>query len=256
MTNSDFPDQSTVGVIVLGAPGSLRNPELEKIDPDVRFVPPVFFQNDKRVGFDQYLREFFLNGRVLNWGERGCSQAHINIRAEIMSSPNMWTLVLEDDVGLPADWLSRLDGYLPGFPDSFTPSVVLLNTDPYLNFGPGVTRLDLQPSYTNAYLVHRSCLEPRPYRHLDALQIADWPCSFSGVSFFTLSNIAFDLQFKSTIGARPASRLLFLISTVVRGIFSPFIALFLSLPLKVYLSWCVLGPIKRDLSLRLRWFLN
>ena len=253
MTNSDFPDQSTVGVIVLGAPGSLRNPELEKIDSDVRFVPPVFFQNNKRVGFDQYLREFFLSGRVLNWGERGCSQAHINIRSEIMSSPNMWTLVLEDDVGISADWLSRLHDSLPGFPDSFTPSIVLLNTNPYFDLGPGITRLGLQPSLTNAYLVHRSCIEPRPYRHLDALQIADWPCSFSGVSFFTLSNIAFDLQLKSTIGTRPASRLAFLISTVVRGLFSPLVAWFLSLPLKVYFSWCVLGPIKRDVILRLRW---
>ena len=253
MTNIDFPDQSTVGVIVLGAPGSLRNPKLERIAPGVRFVPPVFLPKEKGLGFGKLLREFFLNGRVLNWGERGCSQAHINIRAEIMSSPNMWTLVLEDDVGLPADWLSRLHDSLPGFPDSFTPSVVLLNTNPYFDLGPGVIRLGLQPSLTNAYLVHRSRLEPRPYKHLDALQIADWPCSFSGVSFFTLSNIAFDLQLRSTIGKRPASRLAFLISTLVRGIFSPLIAWFLNLPLKVFFSWCVLSPIRRDVVLRLKW---
>jgi hypothetical protein len=256
MTFKNHGDRPLVGIIVLGTRGSLRNPELEKIDQNVRFIPPVFFPVDVKPRLGQLLTEFFLNGRVLISGERGCSQAHINIRSEILSSTAIWTLVLEDDVGIAPDWLERVRKALPDFPDLAKPGVILLNTNPYFDLGPGVKRLNLQPSLANAFLIHKSCLELRTFAELDALQIADWPCSFSQVQFFSLSRVAFDLKLKSTIGIRKSNRFGFLISTLLRGIFAPLIAPLVGLPLKVFFSWCVLGPIRRDVVLRWKWFLR
>jgi hypothetical protein len=250
MSENENPKGIDVGVIILGSPGQLRNSNLENLQPNVRFSPPVYIPADTKPMAGQLIKEFLLNGRFLNRGERGCSQAHINIRQEIQDSPFTWTLVLEDDVDIPQNWYSRICDYFPGFPDSVSPSLILLNTNPYFNLGSGPVKLSLQPSLTNAYLVHKSALMNRKFKHLDCLQIADWPCSFSNVSFWHLSDLVVDLKLKSTIGPRPKNRFAFLVSSLLRGVLSPLIASLLKIPVNVYFFWNVLGPIKRDLVLR------
>lgn len=250
MFEYENPKGIDVGVIILGSPGQLRNPNLENLQPNVRFSPPVYIPADTRPLAGQLIREFLLNGRFLNRGERGCSQAHINIRREIQDSPFTWTLVLEDDVDIPPNWYSKIGDCFPGFPDTVSPSLILLNTNPHFNLGSGPIKLSLQPSLTNAYLVHKSALMNRRFKHLDSLQIADWPCSFSDVSFWTLSDLAIGLKKTSTIGPRPTNRFAFIVSSLLRGVLSPLIASFLRIPLNVYFGWNVIGPIKRDLVLR------
>ena len=254
MSNAENFDPSKVGVIVLGNPGSLRNPDLESIHPTVRFSPPVYLPMDERPGIKSLVREFALNGRLLTTGERGCSQAHINLRAGIMSSPQIWTLVLEDDVGIPLDWFSKVCSFLPGFPDSAEPGVILLNTNPHFKLGTGLVKLNLLPSGANAFLIHRDALLRRRFLEIEHLERADWPISFSKVEFWSISDIAFEIPTESRIGPRRRRRVRFLISTIVRAIFSPLLCRILTLPLGTYVSWSVVGPLKRDITLKLlRW---
>jgi hypothetical protein len=252
MGNGEDYDLSKVGVIVLGSPGSLRNPSLESIHPNVRFSPPVYLAVDIKPRISQLFREFLLNGRFLSLGERGCSQAHINLRKEILVSPLSWTLVLEDDVGIPLDWFRRVCEVLPRFPDDAAPGVILLNTNPHFNLGPGVVKLNLLPSGANAFLIHRDALDNRRFAELESLERADWPTSFSSVDFWTISDLAFELPTESRVGPRKTRRVSFLFSTFVRALFSPMLARVLGLPLGTYLSWSVVGPMKRDLTLKVK----
>lgn len=252
MANAENFDPSKVGIIVLGNLGSLRNPDLESIHPTVRFSPPVYLPMDDRPSIRTLFLEFALNGRLLTSGERGCSQAHINLRKEILSTPESWTLVLEDDVGIPLDWFRRVCEALPGFPDDASPGVILLNTNPHFNLGPGIVKLNLLPSGINAYLIHRDALTSRRFSELESLEKADWPTSFSSVEFWTISDIAFELPTESRIGPRKRRRVSFLLSTFVRAVFSPLLSRMLRLTVGAYLSWSVIGPLKRDLVLRLR----
>ena len=242
---------STLGVVVLGTPGLLRNPSLESVHPNVRFIPPVYFPANVKPSINQLFREFLLNGTPLIRGERGCSQAHINIRTDILSSNENWTLVLEDDVGMPSDWFTKVCSFLPGFPESFAPGVILLNTNPHFNLGTGLIELSLLPSGSNAFLVHRDALVGRSFTQLENLERADWPISFSRVRFWSIGDIAFCLPTESEIGLRKTKRVSFLLSSFIRAIFSPLSSRILGLPLRSYLFWSVLGPIKRDIALRL-----
>jgi hypothetical protein len=252
MGNGEDYDLSKVGVIVLGSPGSLRNPDLESIHPNVRFSPPVYLPVDIKPRISQLFSEFLLNGRFLTVGERGCSQAHIDLRKKILSSPKSWTLVLEDDVGIPLDWFRKVCEVLPRFPDVAPSGVILLNTNPHFNLGPGIVKLNLLPSGANAFLIHRDALASRRFSELESLEKADWPISFSSVEFWTISDIASELPTESRIGPRKSRRVSFLFSTFVRALFSPVFSIILRLTVGAYLSWSVIGPLKRDLVLRLR----
>lgn len=251
MTNSEDGGLSELGVLVLGSPESLRNPDLQSIHPNVRFSPPVYLPKDPRPGIRQLFLEFLLNGRFLTFGERGCSQGYINMRTEILSSSQSWTLVLEDDVGLPLDWLKRVRDVLPEFPDAAAPGVILLNTNPHFDLGAGLIKLDLLPSGANAFFIHKDSMRERSFTELEYLERADWPISFSSVKFWSISDVAFEIPAESRIGPRKSRRVSFLFSTFVRAVFSPVFSRALRLPLSIYLSWSVIGPLKRDLSLRL-----
>jgi hypothetical protein len=252
MGNGEDYDLSKVGVIVLGSPESLRNPDLQSIHPNVRFSPPVYLPVGIKPRINQLFREFLLNGRFLNVGERGCSQAHINLRKEILLSPLSWTLVLEDDVGIPLDWFRRVCEALPEFPDDAATGVILLNTNPHFNLGPGFVKLNLLPSGANAFLIHRNALQGRRFVEIEHLERADWPISFSKVQFWSISDIAFELPTESRIGPRKSRRVSFLFSTFLRGVLSPVLSRVLGLPLSTYLAWSVVRPLKRDLTLRFR----
>ncbi len=252
MANGEDSGLSRVGVVVLGTPRTLRNPNLQSIHPNVRFSPPVYLPIDSKPGIKHRFREFLLNGRVLNQRERGCSQAHINLRKEILSSPRSWTLVLEDDVGIPVDWFRKVSSRLPGLLEDAAPGVILLNTNPHFNLGAGFMKLKLQPSGANAFLIHKDTLDRRKFTQLEYLEIADWPSSFSNVEFWSISDIAFDLPIESTIGPRKTRRVSFVLSFFIRAVFSPLFSRFVGLPLDVFLSWSVVGPFRRDLTLRLR----
>jgi hypothetical protein len=204
----------------------------------------------------QLFREFLLNGRFLNVGERGCSQAHVNLRKKILSSPESWTLVLEDDVGIPQDWFRKVCEVLPRFPDDAAPGVILLNTNPHFNLGPGIVKLNLLPSGSNAFLIHRDALGNGRFAELESFERADWPISFSSVDFWTISDIAFEIPTESRIGPRKTRRVSFLFSTFVRGLFSPVLSRVLGLPLGTYLFWSVIGPMKRDLTLKLKGWMR
>ena len=252
MANSEDIGLSDVGVLVLGSPESLRNPDLQFIHPNVRFSPPVYLPSDFRPGAKRLFVECLLTGKFLTVGERGCSQGHINIRTEILSSPQVWTLVLEDDVGLPLDWLRKVRDVLPGLPHAATPGVILLNTNPHFNLGTGLIELSLLPSGANAYLIHKAALDARRFTELEYLERADWPTSFSGVQFWSLSDIAFEIPTDSRIGPRKRRRVRFLVSTLLRALFSPLFSRILKIPVKAYLSWSVFGPLNRDVKLRMR----
>lgn len=252
MANSEDIGLLEVGVLILGSPESLRNPDLQSIHPNVRFSPPVYLPNDSRPGIRQLFLEFLLNGRFLTVGERGCSQGHINIRTEILSSSQSWTLVLEDDVGLPLDWFRRVRDVLPGFPHAAAPGVILLNTNPYFDLGAGLIKLGLLPSMTNAFFIHKDSMRERSFTELEYFERADWPISFSNLAFWSISGIAFELPTESRIGPRRKRRVSFFLFTFVRTILSPAISLVLRLPLGTYLAWSVIGPLRRDVALKLR----
>jgi hypothetical protein len=245
-------DPTDFGVIILGDSSALRNPDLLDIHPEIQFVDPVYLGKTFRQSLRGLILEFILNGKFLTNGERGCSLAHIGIRREILASDRDWTLVLEDDVGLAKDWVYQISQRYPGFPSDVPPGIILLNTNPYYTLGPTAKPLNLHPSLANAFLVHRSSLESRKSAHLDSYQIADWPCSFFGVHFWTVSEVASDLNLQSTIGYRPKSRIRFVATTVLLAALSPIFSLVAGIPLRTYFAWCVFGPIKRDLVLRWR----
>ena len=113
-------------------------------------------------------------------------------------------------------------------------------------------KLKLQPSGANAFLIHKDTLDRREFTQLEYLEIADWPSSFSNVEFWSISDIAFDLPIESTIGPRKTRRVSFVLSFFIRAVFSPLFSRFVGLPLDVFLSWSVVGPFRRDLTLRLR----
>jgi GR25 family glycosyltransferase involved in LPS biosynthesis len=214
-------------------------------------IPPVFVDDQDATSFRQALVEFILNGRLLNAGERGCAQAHINVRENILTSKHDWVLVLEDDVAVPVDWEIRLSNYLDL--GALMPSVVILNTDDYFNLGLELVELKLKPSLANAFLIHRKVLENRPYSSLERFEIADWPISFSGANFYSLSNFAFDTQKSSLIGSRPRSRVAFLTSILVRLLMLPLSAVVTAVPALVLARWSLAMPLKRDLALRWRF---
>ena len=216
-------------------------------------MSPVFLDPGTRLGLREALIEFTLNGRRLSLGERGCSQAHINVRKEILKSRFDWALVLEDDVLLPDNLSEELAKFNLA---AFSPSVILLNTNSYFDLGPDLHKLRLKPSGANAFLVHRKVLEIRPYAWLEKFEIADWPISFSGVDFYTVSHLAKDSGAASLIGSRPRGRLRFFISICFRF---PLLALgsFLTgVPVWKLANWTIFAPVKRDLFLRLRNILS
>jgi GR25 family glycosyltransferase involved in LPS biosynthesis len=241
-----------VGIFVLGKQGSLRNPQLENLGDSMVYVDPVYVE--KAPTFRARLMQFVLNGKVLNRGELGCAQAHINIRAEVLKSQYDWNLVLEDDVGLPEDWFDRLRSILAAFPDSHPPSVILLNTLATLNFGDDPKKLSIKPSLTNAFLIHRSLAGSRPFTYLEEFEVADWPVSFSGVDFWMVSDVATDLAYQSTIGGRKPRRILFLSTVLIRFVFSPLIALLTKLPIATYIRWALFAPLRRDVVVRISRF--
>ena len=239
-------------MIILGKPKSLRNADLLNIHPNIKFVTPVYLPADYRPSLRRLLLEFVLNGKFLTNGERGCALAHVNVRNEILKSSYSWTLVLEDDAGLNENWLEEVCDQLPQFPRNLPPSLILLNSSHYLDMGPGAQHLVIRPSLTSSFIAHRTAIEARSHVQLDPFQIADWPCSFAQTKFWTINNIAFDLNMKSTIGARPTQRIRAAVSALIMGFMSPVFSAIAGLPLQIYMSWCVIGPIKRDLILRWR----
>jgi hypothetical protein len=245
-----MPRLAHFGVFIIGNRGSLRNPHLEHTVPAHKFVSPVFLDPSTRLGLREALIEFTLNGRRLSLGERGCSQAHINVRREILNSKFDWVLVLEDDVSLPENINGELNKIVNS--ETLSPSVVLLNTDSYFDIGPDLREISLKPSLANAFLIHREVLERRPFAWLEKFEIADWPISFSGVDFYTISNLASESGAFSLIGARPRGRLAFLISIFCRFPLLPLGSFLTGVPIWTLANWTLLAPVKRDLVLRFR----
>lgn len=250
--NTTSPHPMNIGVIILGNRESLRNPRLLSVHPAPKFVSPVYLSADYRPSLRQLFLEFILNGKFLTNGERGCSLAHQNIRNQILNSSHEWTLVLEDDAGVSDDWLEKVCREFPQFPNNVLPSLILFNSNPYIDIGPGAKPLHIRPSTTSSFLVHRAALEARSQIQLDPFQIADWPCSFALTQFWIMSNISFDLKLESTIGPRKTRRLMSVLSALIQGVMSPVFSRIAGVPLRIYLSWCVIGPLKRDLTLRWR----
>jgi hypothetical protein len=248
---STLPD---VGVFILGTESSLRNPALKRLQNNITYVSPVYLPDGEKTSFRQWLFEFLLNGRALTRGERGCTLAHINVRNAILNSNYEWSLVLEDDVSLPGDWLVRIQTELEDSLDSLHPFVLLLNTNPYFDFGLRPRKLKLKPALTNAFLIHRRVIEASKYRELEQFEVADWPTSFAYAEFWTMSGLAMELGLESRIGNRPTRRTLFALSAILRGLLSPIFATILRLPFKLYFGWSILGPVQRDLVLRIRSF--
>jgi hypothetical protein len=173
------------------------------------------------------------------------------VRKRILTSKYEWVLVLEDDVGLPVNWQDTLNKHVDL--RAHKPSVLILNTDEHFNLGVGLVELRLKPSSANAFLIHRKVLEARPYLHLEGFEIADWPISFSLMSFYSLSNFAFDTQSLSLIGSRPRSRIVFLTSVLVRMLVLPLSSLVTAVPILVLARWTLAMPLQRDLALRARY---
>jgi len=225
---------------------------LKRVHKNIVYVPPVYLSDQERTNFGHRLFEFLLNGRVLTRGERGCTLAHINVRKAILDSNFEWNLVLEDDVSLPEDWLVRILAQLQFPLRSLDPSVLILNTNPYSDFGVQISKLRIKPSLANAFLIHRRVIEEAKHKKLERFEIADWPTSFADAEFWTMSGLAMELGLESLIGRRPIRRTRFVFSIILRGLFSPILAPVLNLPFKVYLRWSILGPVHRDLVLRMR----
>lgn len=241
-----------IPIYILGVQGKLRNPQLESLAREIRFVDPVIEPRAPRKPVQQLFAEFTLNGRLLTSGEVGCSKAHSKIRTMVADSEFEWSLVLEDDVGLSIDWLDKVLAIFPSLFTEAAGAVVLLNTDPYVDTQGG-ERLRIKPSLANSFLVHRDALVDRPFKNLENFEIADWPISFSDVDFFSLNEVAEDLGLPSQIGSRPRRRLAFAVSLLSRFFLSPVLSRVIGVPLNKYLRWCIFGPIHKDLSLRMNY---
>jgi GR25 family glycosyltransferase involved in LPS biosynthesis len=240
-----------IGIFIIGVPENLRNPALTGTCKAAVFVSPVFIDDQKSTSFRQALIEFILNGRKLSAAERGCTLAHINVRKRILASGHDWVLVLEDDVGLPADWEAILNEHVDL--RAHKPAVLILNTDEHFNLGVGLIEMKLKPSSANAFLIHRKVLEARPFFTLEMFEIADWPISFSETSFYSLSKLAFDTKGPSLIGLRPRGRIAFLTSILVRLLFLPLNSMVTAVPIPVLARWTLTMPLQRDLALRARY---
>ena len=240
---------SEIAVFVLGSKGDLRNPRLEFLEQQTTYVEPVFLGEDFSPRVPQALREIALNGRKLTNGERGCALGHARVRDEIIRSDVAWALVLEDDVELTRGWVQKLENSLRQLGEEHF-SVLLLNTNSLLDFGPDAVELSVRPSGANAFLISRQTILSRRYESLEDCEIADWPISFVRHKFLALSGIAHDGGGLSLVGIRPSSRTRFFVSTLVRVAFSPVICQLLKVSLRDFLRWAVLGPVIRDLKLR------
>jgi hypothetical protein len=245
-----------IGVFILGVRGALRNPALVDTHLNPEFVSPVFLDESTRATRRVQFTEYILNGHRLSKGERGCSLAHIDVRRAVANSSFSWNLVLEDDAGLPADWRAQLYSRLVTSLEALEPGVILLNTNPYFDLSYDCTVLNLKPSLANAFLIHRDVVHNRPHSNLERYEIADWPISFADVKFWTISRLAFDLNLESVIGFRKRSRVSFLLSLILRALFSPILTGLLGVPWRKYLRWSIVAPIRRDLGLRVRAFRN
>jgi hypothetical protein len=243
-------------VVIIGHKGRLRNTKLASIDDEIIFVAPVYFKSE--LPYSRLLRlpfELFLNGRFLKQGERGCSLAHIEARHQAKQLKYDWTLILEDDVDLPKNWLASVSLAARGI-DGLSNYLILLNSNFYLSqnrkFGP----LPFKPSYANAYLIHRSVILDRRYKRLEKYEIADWPISFSRIKFYSVDGLAVDTLAQSQIGRRRTSRTYLVLDALVRLLFSPLLALILRVNLFEFLKWNVIGPLYKDIYLRIRWQLR
>lgn len=240
-------------VLIIGHKGKLRNIKLASIDDEITFVAPVYFKNE--LPSSRLLRltlEIFLNGRFLKQGERGCSLAHIEARHQAKQLKYDWTLILEDDVDLPKNWLASVSLAARGI-EGLSNCLILLNSNLYLSQNSKFDALPFKPSYANAYLIHRSVILKRKYQRLETYEIADWPISFSRIKVYSLDGLAVDTHAQSQIGKRRTSRTYLVLDALVRLLFSPLLALILRVNLLEFLKWNVLGPLYKDVYLRIRW---
>ncbi len=242
-----------VNVLIIGHEDRLRSINLASINEEVSYISPVYVKNERL--FSRILKlpyELFLNGRSLKNGERGCSLAHIEARRQAEFAKYDWSLILEDDVDLPENWLATIATSTGGL-EGLSNCLILLNTNPYLSHNAKFEALTFKPSYANAYLIHRSVVLSRKYRRLEKYEIADWPISFSRTKFYSIDGIAVDVGAESQIGPRRMSRTYFIFNALIRFMLSPIIALILGVSLWSFLKWNVVGPVHKDLYLRTRW---
>lgn len=237
-----------LSVVVIGAASSLRSKSLlECLPTQTKFVPPVVkSQSDV---FSDMVFQFLVHGRVLNSGEIGCAEAHMNARKLAFSQGADWNLILEDDATFTSQHFSILHKALENL-NPKNAEIVVFPTDPS-----GVLKFDgLEPiswlptgavaaCYSSASLglMHGSYWKN---------EVADWPSMFSDSNFSLVRGAHVGGLENSTIGARPVSRGLYATSLVLRIGLAPFLAKFSGMSLGSFFDWYVVRIIRSSLRAR------
>ena len=242
-------DPFEIEIYVIGKPGFLRNPNLERDLPgrNLNFVEPVRVASAREALSSHDMEaNMHLFGRELLSGEVGCRVAHEKARSRIHGD---WALVLEDDAAISreqievaAEFLSRLEPEVP--------TVVTLHDQNHVDKGrPELKKLKYMPGTTLAYFVSR------PAAQLDLLDnrsvgTADWPLSFARAKFFSLSGLGVgEYEAESSIDRSGKVR--------GRSVSRHYFQVLKALPALIQqlgpsvINFALIWPIRRDLSGRL-----
>lgn len=175
-------------VVVIGQPGSLRNPQLSREIQKFKhtFVPPVFVTKDLADSRSSQKLNLKLLGRALVAGEVGCALAHVEARREGSSAD--WVLVLEDDANINSEQIKASWELVRGI-ELKKPSIVTL-VDP--NAGKlrklRLAAIPYAPSTTLAYFAS-SAVAALDLASQEIVGTADWPLHLQGCKFLELSGL-------------------------------------------------------------------
>jgi hypothetical protein len=170
--------------IVIGRKGSLRSASLREMlassSVNVEYVHPVYVDSgDESTLCDQPLaRRLF--GRELTLGEIGCHEAHRRAYLAAARRGGEWTIIIEDDAVVPANFPAYVSEILRAHAIS-TPRLVTfcaLGTSPGIRRSRrigGLERVKHAPPYAVCYALNARAVDVACKAPSRAVSTADWP---------------------------------------------------------------------------------
>ncbi len=254
-------EADVIDVYVIGVEDALRSPELsealESCPFPVTFVPPYRPEADALPTLTDSDAAELIFGRGLTIGEIGCWFAHRITYENILARGSEWSLILEDDAGLPRaiwsdlpSWVAPLDATRPIILSLFAqeaPRGHRVEAPP----GVDMRALPYAPTNTVAYVMNRRAVAVALKGPRRAISTADWPPWSLDVDFFLMSESPVKHEAQSLIGARPdpsfALRPLVRLASVVSprawAAGRPYFR-----DVRGYLQWAVLIPARKALG--------